>query len=225
MCGRFVQLPLQFPDRTPWPELADDLANLTARYNLAPTQRAAVVLDADGQKRVLRLRWGLIPPWSKDLKGSYSTINARIETVSTKPAYRAAYKARRCVVPMAGYYEWTDTASGKQPWYIHLRDGGDLFAAAIWEPHHRLQEEGEDGSCSIITSDARDAAGQVHDRMPVFLPPDRIDEFMAASPEDAMALLLGMEVPDVVVEPVSQRVNSSRNNPGDPGMLEPIALG
>jgi len=114
MCGRFVQLPLFDKTQAPWPELADDLAGITAKYNLAPTQRAAVVLG-DGDKVELRkLRWGLIPPWAKDLKGGFTTINARVETVAIKPAFRAAWKApRRCLVPMAGYYEWRDEAGGK----------------------------------------------------------------------------------------------------------------
>ena len=113
MCGRFVQLPLAFPDAAPWPHLREPLTQIRTRYNLAPTQRAAVVLDAGGTPSLLRLRWGLIPPWAKDLKGSFSTINARIETVATLASYRSAWKSRRCVIPMGGYYEWVDTPSGK----------------------------------------------------------------------------------------------------------------
>ena len=82
MCGRFLQLPLQFPEQAPWPELAQELAELTARYNLAPTQRAAVVLDDTDDMKVRRLRWGLLPFWTKDLKSGASMINARIETVA-----------------------------------------------------------------------------------------------------------------------------------------------
>ncbi|MDE2272238.1 MAG: SOS response-associated peptidase, partial [Xanthomonadaceae bacterium] len=145
MCGRFVQLPLQFPKRLPWPAIAEDLANLTERYNLAPTQRAAVILDDSGNPTVRRLRWGLLPVWIKDLKQSYSMINARLETVAEKPAYRAAFKSRRCVIPMRGYYEWQATKTGKQPYFLSREDGEDLFAAAIWEPRHKLQDEDEAG--------------------------------------------------------------------------------
>lgn len=95
MCGRFVQLPLFDKTQASWPDLADELAGVTAKYNLAPTQRVAVVLG-DGEKLELRKpRWGLIPPWVNAIKGSYSTINARVETVATKPAYRVAWKAPR----------------------------------------------------------------------------------------------------------------------------------
>lgn len=222
MCGRFVQLPLFDRSQAPWPELADDLAGVTAKYNLSPTQRAAVVLG-DGDKLELRkLRWGLIPPWVKDLKGSYSTINARVETVATKPAYRAAWKApRRCLVPMAGYYEWREEQGGKQPYYIARADGAMLYAAGLWEPKHRLQEDDSDGSVTVITHDARDEAGLVHDRMPVFLPPDAGRAWMTASGEDAMGMLMAAPVPRLRIVRVSRAINSSRHQ-GGPESIEPI---
>lgn len=225
MCGRFVQLPVQRADQVPWAELADELMAITTKYNLSPTQRAAVVLDDTGNLAVRKLRWGLIPPWARDLKGGFSTINARIETVATKPAFRAAFKApRRCLIPMAGYYEWRDFADGKQPFYISRVDGEQLYAAGLWEPRHRLQGDDEAGSCTVITHDAVDVACEVHDRMPVFLDPALAQEWMTADPDAAMQLLLSAPVPPMQAKPVSRRVNSSRNNPGDPGMLEPIEL-
>jgi putative SOS response-associated peptidase YedK len=220
MCGRFLQLPLQFPEQAPWPELAHELVELTARYNLAPTQRAAVVLDDAGDMKVRRLRWGLLPFWAKDLKSGASMINARIETVGTKPAYRAAFKTRRCVLPMAGYYEWQDTPSGKQPYLITLRDGHDLFAAGLWEPRHALQPENEDGSCTIITTTGVDAAGGIHDRMPVFVPPGLIDRWMHATPEEAMVLLVAIPTPDLALRPVTRRMSSYRFE--DASILDPI---
>jgi len=217
MCGRFVQLPLFDKSQAPWPELADDLAGVTAKYNLAPTQRAAVVLG-DGDKLELRkLRWGLIPPWVKDLKGSFATINARVETVATKPAYRAAWKApRRCLVPMAGYYEWRDENGGKQPYYIAREDGTMLYAAGLWEPRHRLQDEADDsaGSVTVIPHDAVELAGTVHDRMPVFLDPAFGREWMTAPSEDAMDMLLAATMPALRVVRVSRAINSSRNRGG-----------
>lgn len=224
MCGRFVQLPLFDKSQAPWPELADDLAGVTAKYNLAPTQRAAVVLG-DGDKLELRkLRWGLIPPWVKDLKGSYATINARIETVGTKPAYRGAWKApRRCLVPMAGYYEWRDEDGGKQPYYITRADGAMLYAAGLWEPRHRLQppEDDSDGSVTVITHDAVELAGTVHDRMPVFLDPAYAREWMKGSGDDAMNMLLAATMPALRIVRVSRAVNSSRN-PGGPQSIDPV---
>jgi putative SOS response-associated peptidase YedK len=168
------------------------------------------------------LRWGLLPFWAKDLKSGASMINARIETVATKPAYRAAFKTRRCVLPMAGYYEWQDTPRGKQPYLITLRDGGsDLFAAGLWEPRHALQPENEDGSCTIITTTGVDAAGGIHDRMPVFVPPELIDRWMHATPEEAMALLVAIPTPDLALRPVTRRMSSYRFE--DASILDPIA--
>lgn len=223
MCGRFLQLPLQFPRQTPWPELAHDLAEITARYNLAPTQRAAVVLDDTGDMKVRRLRWGLLPFWVKALKAGASMINARIESVATKPAYRAAFKTRRCILPMAGYYEWKDTASGKQPYLITLRQGGDMFAAGLWEPRHPLQPESEEGSCTIITTTGVDAAGGIHDRMPVFVPDDLMDSWMHATPEQAMALLVAIPTPDLALRPVTRRMSSYRFE--DVSILDPLEPG
>lgn len=220
MCGRFVQLPLKFPERLPWPALAGELRETKPRYNLAPTQHVAVVLDADGKPAVRRLRWGLLPGWIKDLKQTYSTINARIETVATKPAYRAAFKARRCLIPMAGYYEWRDTPDGKQPYFLSRKDGTDLFAAGLWEPRHRLQADTEEGSCTVITRDARDEAGTVHDRMPVFLEPEVADRFMRADPDEAMQILLAATTPPLAVRAVSRRVNGVRED--DPTLLDAI---
>ncbi len=220
MCGRFVQLPLKFPERLPWPALAGELRDTKPRYNLAPTQRVAVVLDADGRPAVRRLRWGLLPGWIKDLKQTYSTINARVETVATKPAYRAAFKARRCLIPMAGYYEWSDTPDGKQPYFLSRRDGADLFAAGLWEPRHRLQHEDEEGSCTVITRDAQDEAGTVHSRMPVFLEPAVADRFMRADPDEAMQILLAAPTPPLEIRAVSRRVNGPRED--DPSLLDAI---
>lgn len=222
MCGRFVQLPLQFPERLPWPGLAPALSDLSARYNLAPTQRAAVVLDDDGNMDVRRLRWGLLPHWMKDLKQSYSTINARIETVDTKPTFRTAWKHRRCVIPMRGYYEWQATPTGKQPYFIALRDGGDLYAAGLWEHRHALQDSAEHGSCAVITTTAEDEAGHVHDRMPVFIPAELVETYLHGTPAEAMALLLAIPTPDLTTRPVSRRVNAPKDD--DPDLLTPIAL-
>ncbi len=226
MCGRFAQLAADNPHLpTSWREIHRILSGWSPadeNYNLAPTQRAAVVLDEDGKVTMKRFRWGLQPHWLKGTKGGYSMINARIETVDTKPAYRAAFKApRRCLIPMAGYYEWRDMADGKQPYYISHKEGEQLWAAGLWEPRHDLQDESEAGSCTIITHDAMDAAGEVHDRMPVFLPADLGEAWMTAKPEEAMQMLLAAEIPPLEVHPVSRKVNSSRNR-GTPDMIKPI---
>lgn len=220
MCGRFVQVADLFAGHSPWPELAEDLAAVPDRYNLAPTQRAAIIMDADGKKAVKRLRWGLIPPWAKEL-GKYSTTNARLETVAEKASYKAAFRApRRCLIPMAGYYEWTGKPGNKTPYFIARKDGETLYAAGLWEPRHRLQDEGEDGSCTMITHDSVEVAAEVHTRMPVFLPHDLADAWLTADADDAMAILLAADMPELTLTRVSKKINNARN-PGGPDSIEP----
>jgi putative SOS response-associated peptidase YedK len=219
MCGRFVQASALRPQRD-FPllrgfEIADN-------YNLAPTQRAATILDDAGAKVLRPLRWGMLAPWMKDLKGAFSTINARVETVATKPVYRAAFKApRRCLVPMDGYYEWRLEGKAKQPYFVTRKDAAPLYAAGLWEPHHWLQDEDARGSFTIITRDAIDEAGEVHDRMPVFLPADLADAWMAAGEEAAMAMLQAVALPALEIRKVDRAINNARNR-GGPQSLTPI---
>lgn len=221
MCGRFVQLPLQFPAQAPWPELASALMEMTARYNLAPSQRAAIVVGPDGQLAVHRMEWQFAQPhWAKH---RLSTSNARIEKVATSALWKKAFQERRCLVPMTGYYEWVGPAGDKQPYFLCHQEGEQLYAAAIWEPRHSDQDDSADGNFVVITQDAVDIAGTVHDRMPVFLPSDQALEWMTAPPEAAMQLLLAAPTPPMKVYPVTRRVNNARN-PDDPSMIEPLKL-
>jgi putative SOS response-associated peptidase YedK len=212
MCRRFAQLPLFDKAQSPWPELADDLSQMSANNNLAPTQRAAVVMGDGDKLQLTKLRWGLIPPWAKDLGGSYSTINARIETLSTKPAFRAAWKAsRRCLIPMAGYYEWPESGRTKDAYFVHRADRQQLYAAALWEPCHPLQDPAEAGSCAIITHQALAGAVELHDRMPVLLDPASARRWLTASSVEAMMMLIAAEIPALEVNPVSGDGNIARN--------------
>ena len=113
MCGRFAQLPIEKPKRVLWPHLAEPLALLPARYNLAPGQTAGVLIKPKAEIELATLQWGLLPFWAKDLSLASHTINARLDTVDSKPSFRAAFKTRHAVIPMAGYYEWQATAQGK----------------------------------------------------------------------------------------------------------------
>ena len=219
MCGRFAQLPVQLRLRMS----ADlrELEGLPARYNMAPTQLAGVVHDSPDGLTAQRLRWGLLPFWAKDKKLGYTTINARVETVAIKPAFRAAFKDRRALIPMAGYYEWTETTPKvKQPWYVHRPDGEPLWAAGLWEPRHKAQDEAESGSFTVITTTAHDQAGQIHDRMPVFLPLDAAEAWMRETPDNAQAMLDSFTVPPIAIYAVSRMVNNVRNE--DPRLIEPI---
>lgn len=131
MCGRFVQLPVIDLGLPGCADLSPSLAEIQPSFNLPPTQRATVILDRSEGRQVTRLAWGLLPFWAKDKKLQGSTINARIETVATKPAFRSALKKRRCVIPMAGYYEWSVSPEDgkKDPWFIHAT--GPLLAAGL----------------------------------------------------------------------------------------------
>ncbi|MFK3845349.1 SOS response-associated peptidase [Stenotrophomonas sp. NPDC078853] len=212
MCGRFVQTPIFKPDQLGLPDLAQGFLELPPSYNLAPTQRASVILDRGMGRQVTRLAWGLLPFWARAKSLQGSTINARIETVATKPAFRAAFKKRRCVVPMAGYYEWSVSPEDgkKDPWFIHA--SGPMLAAGLWEDTSPLLAEGNLGTFTIITGDSSGVSADIHDRMPVWLQPGQVDEWMAAEPEDAMAMLLASELPSMGTYRVSRAVNSPKNN-------------
>lgn len=167
MCGRFTL-------RVPAAELVEIFRllrrpDVQPRYNIAPTQPVAVVRRIDRGRELSMLRWGLVPSWAKDPKIGARMINARAETVATKPAFRTALRRRRCLVPADGFYEWAKSAGGtKQPHYITRRDGRPFAFAGLWESW-----DGPDGSsiesCTIVTTEANDLVGRIHDRMPVIL--------------------------------------------------------
>ena len=221
MCGRFVQLPVVDFGLPILADLASGFAEIQPSFNLAPTQRASVILDRGEGRQVTRLSWGLLPFWAKAKGLQGKTINARIETVATKPAFRAAFKKRRCVIPMPGYYEWSISPEDgkKDPWFIHA--SGPLLAAGLWEDSSPLLPDGNLGTFTIITGASSGVSADIHDRMPVWLQASQIDDWMAASADDAMAMLLASETPAMEAHRVSRAVNTPRNNAE--GLLEPIA--
>jgi len=221
MCGRFVQRPVFDADQLGLPDLAPDLFELPESFNLAPTQRASVILDRGIGRQVTRMGWGLLPSWAKDKALQGRAINARIETVAEKPMFRAAFKRRRCIVPMAGYYEWSvNPEDGKKdPWFIHA--AGPLWAAGLWEDSSPLLAAGNLGTFTIITGDSSGVSADIHDRMPVWLLPHQFDDWMAAEPDQAMAMLLASEPPSMEAYRVSRAVNRPSNNA--PGLLESVA--
>ena len=171
MCGRFYL-------DTPRERLREQFALkqmplLAARFNIAPSQDIAAIREGEAGRELVLLHWGLIPHWAKEEKTKFSMINARAETVATKPAYRSAFRQRRSLVPASGFFEWKPTGRGRQPYAVWLKDA-DLFAfAGLWE-----HWEGADGktieSCTIIVTDANELLRPIHDRMPVILTPGRL---------------------------------------------------
>jgi len=205
--------------------------DLAPRYNIAPTQEVPVVRlspSGDDEARPVRelalVRWGLVPFWAKDPSIGNRMINARGESVAEKPAFRAAFARRRCLVPADGFFEWQKTATGKQPWYIHARDGGPLAFAGLWELWDAKGTQAPLASCTIVTTRANDFMKPLHDRMPVILDEEAREAWL--DPEAPRPLLKGLLEPldddRLAAHPVSRKVNSPSNEA--PELLEPVRL-
>ena len=189
---------------------------LEPRYNVAPTQLIAAAREAGaGAREFVMLRWGLIPFWAKDPGIGNRMINARVETVAGKPAYREAFRKRRCIVFADGFYEWRKQQNGKTPYFISL-DSGDPFAfAGLWESWTD-RETGESlQTATLLTCPASEFIAELHDRMPVVLTPAEADRWLAG---DA-ALLTGAVAPVFRAWPVSRRVNNAAHEGAD--LIEP----
>lgn len=185
-------------------------------HNVAPTTDVYAVLEDGGVRRVEALHWGLIPFWAKEAKVGNRMINARSETVATSGAFRTAFRKRRCIVPADGFYEWT-TRPGqkkKQPWFIHRPDGEPYAFAGLWEVWRPPGSDDELHSCTIITGPANEKMAELHDRMPIMLPPEAWDRWLDRdeSDPDRLGRLL-VPAPPTLVEfhPVSTEVNNIRN--------------
>jgi putative SOS response-associated peptidase YedK len=173
------------------------------RYNIAPSQD---VLAIRHPRELVAMRWGLVPSWAKDAK--LAPINARADSVATKPAFRAAFKKRRCLVLADGYYEWLTEGKTKQP-FLYEVDGGQPFAfAGLWETW-----QGKEG-CTLITTAANELAREIHDRMPVILDPADYATWLDPGMEDTAALqrlLVPFPAERMMARPVNRIVNNSRN--------------
>jgi len=222
MCGRFTlstsaEVVAEFFELGEVPELAP-------RYNIAPTQPvAAVVLDAKAGARVLtHYQWGLIPSWSKDPTIGARMINARAETVATKPSYRTAFKRRRCLLPASGFYEWQKTGGGKQPHLIAMHDGAVFALAGLWE-HWSGADGTEIESCTIITTEPNELLAPIHNRMPVILSKKLHATWLDPASEDTKSLeslLKPFPAKTMQAHPVSTYVNSPSRD--GPKCIEPI---
>jgi len=196
--------------------------NLRPRYNVCPTDPVDVVSAGEGKRELVTMRWGLVPWWwSKRLKElRMVTFNARAETVETKPVFRDAFKRSRCLIPMSGYYERQTTPDGKQPWYFTARNGSPLLTAAGRWDEWKDRATGERlKSCTMIITEPNEFAGEIHDRMPVFLKEPQLAPWLSG---EAGAEYL-MPAPNDYLQrwPVSKRVNSSKADPDDATLIEP----
>ncbi len=213
MCGRFLLEPRDPQVVRSFFDLAED-ADLGARWNVAPTQEVPVLrLGSDGSRQFARLRWGLIPSWAKDAAMGQRMINARAETVAEKPSFRAAWKARRCLVPATGWYEWRQEGSRKQPWL--LRRAGAAFTpmAGLWEEWKDPASARVLQSFTILTMAAEAALEDVHQRMPVVLEPGDFSRWLETPAERAAELKALLQPPAGRAWerfPVDARVNNPR---------------
>ncbi|MEJ1931306.1 SOS response-associated peptidase, partial [Nostoc sp. NIES-2111] len=192
------------------------LLDLEAQYNIAPTQTVVTVLhNADSNKREFqKLRWGLIPSWAKDQSISTKLINARAETIAEKPSFRSAFKQRRCLIVADGFYEWQRKQGKKQPFYFRLKDEQPFGFAGLWEKW--TNPEGEEiHSCTIVTTTANELLEPIHDRMPVILAPQDYDLWLdpqEQKPQALQHLLSSYPASEMTSYPVSTVVNSARHN-------------
>ena len=223
MCGRLSQnltwqqiytlytLPVSTPRLDPQP-----------RFNGAPTQEFLLCrLDEGGTRSMAALRWGLVPFWAKDVKIGARLINARAETVKDKPAFRSAFRARRCLIPANGWFEWKRSGKSKQPYFLALESGSPLSFAALWEQWGRDGQHLE--TFTIVTTEASSALSDIHHRQPAVVDPDDFSDWLdPGTPLETLQEIIGPshEGP-YEIRPVSDRVNRVAND--TPDILAPQA--
>jgi len=220
MCGRFTLK----TSRARIQEMfrLQRLGEWEPRYNIAPSQPVLAVRhdSGTGELEGLLLKWGLVPFWAKEPGIGNSLANARADTVAIKPAFRSAFKKRRCLVIADGFYEWKKV-NGKTPYYFQLRGQGPFAFAGLWERWEKGEEPIE--SCTLITTEANSVVGQVHDRMPVILDPGSFDKWLDPNEQRAevlQALLSPLPDDSLMTFPVSKLVNNPRNE--SPHCIDPI---
>lgn len=224
MCGRFT---LTTPEELIAEAfgLEGERPKLDARYNIAPSQEVAAVVEHAGQRQLTLLRWGMLAPGESE-RADALLINARAETVDTKPLFREAFRARRCLVPADGFYEWRRAGSRREPFHIRLRSRKPFAFAALWNEEKDAASERPLRTCAILTTEANAVTREVHDRMPVILKPQAYAAWLA-TPADARNDLLGLLQPYPAEEMEAARVSSYVNSASafGPRCLEPERQG
>jgi len=224
MCGRFTQ-------QRPASELAEIFAaepladELGARFNIAPTDDAFVVVQRDERRAVTAYRWGLVPHWSTDLRAGSRMFNARAETITSSPAFRDSFRRRRCIVPVDSFYEWQRLGAVRQPYRVVRDDGRPLALAGLWAGWHDPTTEAVRRTFSIVTTTPNAAIAGLHDRMPVILPDDAWDRWLApalAEPAELLGLLVPTEDVALRIHAVGRGVNDVRRD--GPDLIEPLTV-
>jgi putative SOS response-associated peptidase YedK len=210
-------------------EEADILPEWTPRYNVAPMQMVPVIRESDAggvrRRTISLLKWGLVPIWADDPAIGNRMINARAETIDSKPAFRKAFEQRRCIVPADGFYEWEKTGPrSKQPMAIVGADRQPLALAGIWERWRGKEMQGEWlETCTILTCEPNDLLREVHDRMPVILEREDVAPWLdsRSAPPDVKALLRPLASERMMMYPVGRHVNTPAND--DARCIEALA--
>ena len=223
MCGRFSQ-------QRPASELSEIFAaepladELGPRYNVAPTDEAFVVVQREERRGLTAYRWGLIPHWATDARSGSKMFNARAETLTTSPVFREAFKRKRCLIPVDGFYEWKREGAIRQPYRITRADGLPLALAGLWTGWRDPATDTVRRTFTIITTTPNDALGDLHDRMPVVVDADAWERWLDPSPADPgelLGLLAPNETVDLEVYPVERFVNDVRRD--GPELIVPLA--
>jgi putative SOS response-associated peptidase YedK len=227
MCGRArlssdvseIKIRFAIPPTRPTP-------NLAPSWNIAPTDPLPVVgFNPKDQERALNvMRWGLVPFWAKDIKVGFANINAKAEGIENKPAFREAFRQRRCLVPVDNFYEWKKTGTGKQPYAIALADRQIVALAGLWETWRSPAGEWI-RSFAMVTTEPNELCAELHNRMPVVLAPEAWPVWLGEEPADVpelKALLVPYPSEDMVAWPVNTRVGNVKNN--DASLVEPVVL-
>jgi putative SOS response-associated peptidase YedK len=225
MCGRVIQ----YRDLDSYAravglrKASPDLPNAPPHYNGAPSQELLVVRREphSGERRLSLIRWGLIPHWAKDSKIAWKLINARSDTIARTPAFRDAYRERRCLIPVDGFYEWKKIGKVKQPYFIGMKSGEPFTLAGLWE-NWKDPATGEwTRTFTIVTTGANELVAELHDRMPVIVAADDQERWLNIG-EEAPDLLRPFPADLMTMWPVSTRANSPKND--DRSLLDPVEL-
>jgi putative SOS response-associated peptidase YedK len=225
MCGRVTQTSRILKGLTTVVGYERDSRGEAPRYNGAPSQDFWVVRrnPQTGEYQTDRLVWGLIPYWTKDPKGGRKPINAKAESVASLPSFRDAYRKRRCLLPIDSFFEWRAIkgASAKQPFAIGMKSGEPFALAAIWENWKNPNTQEWVRTFAVITCPANELVADIHDRMPVIIPPDAYDRWLSHIEPDPRDLLVPYPVEPLRMWPVSTRVNKPIND--DAEILNAVA--
>src|SRR5665213_3098851 len=220
MCGRYTVTSAPKAMRTlfGW----DEEPNFPPRYNIAPAQPIAIVRLVEGKRQFALVRWGLLPSWVKDPKAFSLVINARGESVLDKPAFRAAMKRRRCLIPADGFYEWQKAGERKRPFFVHAKDGKPLAFAGLWESWQGPNGE-EMETAAIVTTAANGTLKPIHDRMPVIVPREAFALWLNCIDVDAKtAEALIAPAPEGLLEAYEISTAVNRTAHDNPTLLEPV---